>query len=198
MVTPLQHKIYEFVRDYIHHHEYSPSLEEIARGIGISPKSISLISRGIHALVAAGRLKFATKGYRNIHLPDQMTDSLPILGYVASGSPIEPLTERSLNMATLLQGNQHFVLQVKGDAMADENIVDGDFVICKRAEQAQEGDMVVALLNQRETTLKRISYQFSGRITLIPANTQLKPRSYLPQQVQIQGVFVGIMRLKDQ
>lgn len=197
MTTPLQHKIYEYIRQYIESLGYSPSLEEIARGIGISPKSISLVSRHIHALVAEGKLGFHKKGYRNIQIVENDDFSLPLLGRIAAGSPIEAIENRqSLDFSAFLKSDQHFVLEVKGDSMIDEGIFDGDFVICKHRKHAHEGEIVVALIDEQDATLKRLSYKIQDRITLIPANPALKPKAYLPHRVQVQGVFAGLLRLK--
>lgn len=199
MVTPLQQKIYKFIQVFIEEKGFSPSLSEIAKGIGISPNSISLISRSIHALVGAGLLKFHKKGYRNISiegLPKSL--SLPVIGRIAAGNPIEALENREvLDLVPLLLNTDHYLLQIKGDSMLEEGILDGDFVICKQMQQAREGDIVVALIDQQDATLKRISYQIRDRITLIPANPALKPKAYLPNRVQIQGVLVGLLRLRQ-
>jgi len=198
MVTPAQHKIYEYIRLYLDQHGYSPSLEEIARGIGISPNSISLISRNIHALVAAGQLKFHKKGYRNIQVVEVGNDfSLPLMGRIAAGSPIEAIeNKQTIDLSPLLKGENQFVLEVRGNSMVEEGILDGDFVICKQAKHAHEGEIVVALVDDQDATLKRISYKIQDRVTLIPANPDLKPKAYLPHRVQIQGIFVGLLRLK--
>lgn len=203
MLTPLQQKIYAFVQDYINQHAHSPSLTQIASGIGISSKSISLISRHIHALVETGHLSFHKKGYRNIQITNSASTStsdftLPLLGKIAAGTPIEALENRqTIDLAPLLKDSSHYVLQVKGDSMIEEGIFDGDFVICKQAQRAQEGEIVVALIDQQEATLKRLSYKISDRITLIPANPTLKPKAYLPQRVQIQGIYIGLLRLQN-
>jgi repressor LexA len=197
VTTPLQEKIYEYIRQYLNEQDYSPSLEEVARGIGISPNSISLISRHIHALVADGRLKFHKKGYRNLQLVERDDFSLPLLGRIAAGTPIEAIeTRQSIDFSGLLKANDHFVLEVKGDSMVGEGIFDGDYVICKPAKQAHEGEIVVALIDEQDATLKRISYKIQDRVTLIPANPALKPKAYLPHRVQVQGVFAGLLRLK--
>jgi repressor LexA len=197
MTTPLQQKIYEYIRLYIEQQGYSPSLEEVARGIGISPNSISLVSRHIHALVAEGRLKFHKKGYRNIQVVENHDFSLPYLGRIAAGTPIEAIeNKQSIDFSALLKADNHFVLEVKGDSMVEEGILDGDFVICKQTKQAHEGEIVVALIDEQDATLKRISYKIKDRITLIPANPELKPKAYLPHRVQVQGEFVGLLRLK--
>lgn len=196
-VTPLQHKIYNFIRHYLDQNGYSPALAEIAQGIGISPKSISLISRSIHALVKAGQLTFDKKGYRNINIIHANRLSLPLLGRIAAGMPIAAIENKQLiDVGALLQGENHFILEVAGDSMIGEGIFDGDLVICKHMDHAHEGDIVVALIDQQEATLKRLSYKIQNRITLIPANPTLKPKAYLPQRVHIQGVFVGLLRLK--
>lgn len=199
MVTPVQQKVYEFIQSYIAQHHYSPSLQEVARGIGISPNSISLISRSIHALVDAGLLKFHKKGYRNIQIAEmaQADFALPLMGRIAAGVPIEAIEDKqTIDLSTIFKNDNHFVLEVKGDSMIEEGIFDGDLVICKHTPKAHEGDIVVALLDQQEATLKRISYQIKDRVTLIPANPNLKPKAYLAHRVQVQGVFVGLLRLR--
>lgn len=196
-MTPIQRKIYEYTRQHIAQHGYSPSLQEIACGIGISPNSISLVSRHIHALVAAGQLKFHKKGYRNIQVVGGDEFSLPLMGRIAAGVPIEAIENRqSIDLAPLLKGEDHFALEVKGDSMVEEGILDGDWVICKQASRAREGDVVVALIDEQDATLKRISYKIADRITLIPANAALKPKAYLSHRVRVQGVFIGLLRLK--
>lgn len=198
-MTPLQHKIYGFIRQYTLEQGYAPSLAEIAQGIGISPKSVSLISRNIHALAEAGELKLGAKGYRNIEIVGggEAGLTLPLMGRIAAGTPIEAIeSKQEIDLTGMLQGNDNYMLQVKGDSMIDEGIFDGDLVICRQANQAREGDIVVALIERQEATLKRISYKIRDRITLIPANPTLKPKAYLPQHVQVQGIFVGLLRLK--
>lgn len=196
MVTPVQQRVYEYIQGHISEHGYSPSLSEVARGIGISPKSISLISRSIHALVDAGRLKFDKKGYRKVQVTKEGLLSLPLLGRIAAGRPIEAVEERNhIDIAGLLPDENCFALEVCGDSMKDEGIFDGDLVICRQTPTAHEGDIVVALIDNQEATLKRVSFRIAERVTLIPANPAFKPKAYLPHRVQIQGVFVGLLRL---
>lgn len=198
MATPLQQKVYDYIHHYLSEHGYSPALSEIAHGIGISPNSISLISRSIHALREQGRLKFCKKGYRNLQVVEtEEAFSLPLMGRIAAGTPIEAIEDKqSIDFRSLLSGKNQFVLEVKGDSMIDEGIWDGDLVICQSTRQAAENDIVVALIDQQEATLKRLSYKIKDHITLIPANPHLKPKAYPPQRVQIQGVLMGLLRLK--
>jgi repressor LexA len=197
-MTPQQTKIIFFIREFIQQNGYSPSLTEIAQGIGISPKSISLISRHIHALAAAGKLNFHKEGYRNLSIPtSENSFSLPLVGKIAAGSPIEAIeNNQHLDLQAIFHQDQHYVLEVRGDSMVEEGIKDGDFVICKRTKNANEGDIVVALIDNQVATLKRISYKVKNKITLLPANVALKPSIYAPEQVQVQGVFTGLLRLK--
>src|SRR4051812_10625296 len=124
MVTPLQHKIYEFIRQYKEEHGYAPTLVEITEGIGISPKSISLVSRSIHALAASGRLKISNRGYRNIEVVlDPEGKSLPLLGRIAAGEPIEAFEDkRIICLGDVLGGPGRFALEVKGDSMIEDGI----------------------------------------------------------------------------
>lgn len=195
MVTPLQQKIFEYIESYIEAQGYSPSLVEIAKGIGISPKSVSLVSRSIHALVDAGRLRFAKKGYRNLQIVEDEHDALPLVGRIAAGSPIEAIEDQqTINLCGWLGDKNHFALQVRGDSMVEEGIFDGDYVVCRQARQANEGDIVVALVDGNEATLKRISFKGKGSVTLIPANPAYQPQTYLPGRVDIQGIYVGLLR----
>lgn len=198
MVTPLQHKIYDFICRYIKQHDYSPSLAEIAKGIGISVHSVSLISRSIRALVAEGRLILGEKGYRRVAIPRSGSSdcfSVPLMGRIAAGEPIEALPDEGYLDLSCFMREDHFALQVKGDSMIGEGIFDGDFVILQKANQAAEGEIVVALIDQQEVTLKRVSYQLKGWVSLIPAHPTLKPKLYPPQRVQVQGILVGLVRL---
>ena len=193
MVTPTQHRIYQFIQDYLRKNGYAPSLIEIARGIGV--KSKSLIHRYVHALQEQGMLEFATKGYRRIRLPEA-ANGIPLLGRIADGKPIEAITNvESVPINEMLIGENRYALQVKGDSMIDEGILDGDIVICDKRDTAREGEIVVALIDQQEATLKKIHFSKDKKIILIPANSSHKPMTYSPTRVQIQGVFMGLLRL---
>jgi repressor LexA len=195
MVTPTQHKIYHFIKQYLDKHDYAPSLQEIAHGIGI--KSRSLISRYVHALEKTGLLELADEGHRKIRLISSNDDmALPLVGKIAAGLPIEAVTQHDhLVLKDLLVGEGRYALLVKGDSMINEGILDGDIVICEKREQAQEGEIVVALIDNQEATLKRIHFTDDGKITLIPANSSYTAQIYAAQRVNIQGVFVGLLRL---
>ena len=199
MTTPQQRKIYEFIGQYTEEQGYSPTFEEIAKGIGLSPRSVSLISRSVQALIKSGWLTAQKKGSRRSVWPSKPPKfSFPLLGRIAAGSPIEAIADNHqlVDLSVLFKGDNHFMLEIKGDSMVEEKIFDGDFVICKRSDRAEEGDIVAALIDQQDATLKRLSYQLKGMVTLIPANANLKPKAYPLHRIQIQGVFVATMRFK--
>jgi repressor LexA len=120
---------------------------------------------------------------------------LPMLGYVAAGSPIEAVvgTETIAVPEDLVGKRDTYVLRVKGDSMIDEQIKDGDFVIVEDRRTADDGEMVIALLGGADVTLKKL-YRENGRIRLQPANPAMQPIVAMPDQVQVQGVVVGVMR----
>lgn len=194
MTTPTQFKIYEYVTQFIQEHGFAPSLQEIAVGIGISPRSLSLVSRYLRALEQDGLLKIGKSGYRKAQLLSSMR--LPLVGRIAAGVPIEAIPEADvIDVAAFLEMDDIYVLEVKGDSMIEEGIWDGDNVICQRQNTAKENDIVVALIDNQDATLKRINFKSQGKIILVPANSKLKPQTYPANRVQIQGVFIGLLRL---
>lgn len=200
MVTPTQHKILNFIKKYIAQKGYSPSLIEIAEGIGIRSKS--LISRYVHALVDADLLELEPGQYRQIRLKESFNKPLlPLIGRIAAGRPIEALSSNEqLDVKELLQNKnqpERYALQVKGDSMIDEGIWDGDIILCESRANAKNGDIVVALIDNQEATLKRIQYHPNRTITLWPANTALQPINYAADRIRIQGIFIGLLRLQN-
>ena len=194
MATPFQTKVYYFLSEHIRENNCSPSFAEITHAMGISPRSKSLITRSLRALEKEGKLTLAKQG-RQLSL-SLTTKDLPLLGRISAGQPIEAIsTSQSIDMATLFQGGNQFALEVKGTSMIDEGIWDGDIIICKKSDSAKEGDIVVALIDQHNTTLKRISYKMKDMITLVPANVELKPRAYIPERISIQGIYIGLIRM---
>ena len=120
---------------------------------------------------------------------------MPFLGYIAAGRPIEAIGHREeMEIPMTLQGTSDtYVLQVKGDSMVEEGILDGDWVVIEHRAHAQNGEIVVALIDGQEATLKRIEHK-PGEVVLYPANSHMAAMSYPPDRVQIQGVLVGQMR----
>lgn len=193
MATHFQANLYQFLSDYIEQHDSSPSYADITAAMGISPHSKSLITRSLRALEKEGKLILSKAGRRL--LISLSTKQVPLLGRISAGTPIEAIPENQfIDLSNLFQGSDRFALQVKGTSMIDEGILDGDVIICKKTNVANEGDIVVALVDHHHVTLKRLSYKVSGMITLIPANPILKPRAYAPERIYIQGIYIGLIR----
>ena len=120
---------------------------------------------------------------------------IPLLGRIAAGQPIEAIEGRDeLNLADFLMSSDRFALQVAGNSMIDAGILDGDTVIIRQQQTATNGDIVVALIDGIEATLKRLKKLPDGMILLMPENKFMEPKVYLAQRVQIQGVVVGQLR----
>ena len=196
MTTPTQYKIYQFVTQFIQERGFAPSLNEIAIGIGISPRSLSLVSRYLKALEQDGLLSMGKTGYRKIQLKSSPGVNLPLLGRIAAGSPIEAVARNeTIDFLELFGKEDLYALEVKGDSMIEEGIFEGDKVICRRQDTAKENDIVVALIDNENATLKRIHFKPAGNVTLTPANVNLQPQIYPAHRVQVQGIFVGLLRL---
>ncbi|MCG8429103.1 MAG: transcriptional repressor LexA, partial [Chromatiales bacterium] len=122
-------------------------------------------------------------------------DELPMLGYIAAGRPIEAINhQETMQVPDFLRTEKPcYVLTVKGDSMIEEGIFDGDQIIIEQRNSARNGEIVVALIDGADATLKRIE-QTPGKVVLHPANASMKPMHYAPEQVEIQGILVGQMR----
>jgi repressor LexA len=196
MLTATQHKTLDFIRQYLATQGYAPSLEEIAKGIGIRSKGTA--HRHVQALAKAGHVRLIAGRKRGIQLTAEPADSslrLPLLGRIAAGRPIEAIPDQeSLDLIDYLLGPDRYALQVKGDSMIEAGILDGDLVIVKRQEHADDNQIVVALIDGEEATLKRLRHQPDGRILLLAENPRLLPLSYAAERVRIQGVLVGQLR----
>ena len=196
MLTATQHKTLNFIRRYLAKQGYAPSLIEIAAGIGIRSKGTA--HRHVQALAEAGCLRLIPGRKRGIELTGEPPDakpSLPLLGRIAAGRPIEAITDQeSLNLADYFLGPDRYALQVKGDSMIEAGILDGDMVIVKRQDTADDNAIVVALIDGEEATLKRLKHDQDGRIMLLAENPRMPPLSYPAERVEIQGVLVGQLR----
>ncbi|MCU7918456.1 MAG: transcriptional repressor LexA [Candidatus Thiodiazotropha sp. (ex Epidulcina cf. delphinae)] len=196
MLTATQHKTLTFIRRYLKRRGYAPSLDEIAEGIGITSKGTA--HRHVQALAEAGRIRLIAGRKRGIALVEEEEASklsLPLLGAIAAGSPIEAIAGQDrLDLADYLLGDNRYALQVKGDSMIDIGILDGDLVIIERCDTADDHAIVVALIDDEEATLKRLKRLKSGRIKLIAENPDIPPMIYAAKRVRIQGVLVGQLR----
>lgn len=194
-----QKQILGFLKQYIDKYGYSPTLGEIAEAIGVS--SLATIHEHLGALSQKGVIKRFDGAVRGIELLDQKISSalagieLPILGFIAAGQPIMAYTDPDASIQvtpSMLSGKKRsYVLQVKGDSMIEDGILDGDHVIIEEQETANDGDIVVALLDNGLATLKRF-FREPDRIRLEPANSSMAP--IYATDVKVQGKCVGVIR----
>lgn len=195
-LTDRQRAVYEFIRAYIQRCGYGPKLREIAQHLGI--RSRGTVHRYVRAVVDAGLIEIRRDRARGIHLraPDLVQGVLPLLGRIAAGRPIEAIPgEEQLSLHASLAAPHRYALCVQGDSMIEAGILDGDFVIVDAHARARDGDIVVALIDTREATLKRLQRHRDGSIGLHPANAALTSMRYPAERVQLQGVVVGQLRV---
>ncbi len=194
--TPRQTALLTFIRDYMHKHGYSPTLDEIAAEFDISKVTVfehltTLEDRGL-----VRREKHKARSLElspHLELPDERPGRLRLLGRIAAGSPIEAIEQPEVVDLDEMFTSRHdtYVLEVQGDSMIDDHITDGDLVVVEQRTNPVNGETVVALLNNGEATLKRF-YREKGRIRLQPANPAYPP-IFLPD-VRVQGVVIGVVR----
>jgi repressor LexA len=195
MLSDRQQDTYRFIRNYIVRHGRAPLLSEIAEGLGIRSKGV--IHRYVQALADDGLIALQPGRHRGITLTDEQAAEpvLPLLGRIAAGQPIEAIPgQDEVNLAEFFMGPDRFLLKVQGDSMIEAGILDGDMVVVERCEQADDGEVVVALIDSEEATLKRLQNNRDGTVTLQPANSSLSPMRYAAGRVAIQGRVIGQLR----
>ena len=201
-VTAKQRRIYEFIRRYIAANQEPPTIAEIGRQFQMSsPASVHSI---LSALQREGLIKRIPNVSRGIEVVEQASNNgedneIPLLGIVAAGQPIEAiLTHDTVPVPKDMQGRgRTFALRVRGDSMIEENIQDGDIIIVASQKTAENGQMVVALIDGNYATVKKF-YREPDFIRLEPANPQFKPIFIkTPERIQIQGIVRGLIRKYD-
>jgi repressor LexA len=196
-VTRRQKEVLDFISGFVQRNGYSPSFEEIAHGLNL--RSLATVHKHITNLQNKGLLLRAHNRSRSIDvLPPRSKakagERFPLMGRIAAGLPIESMENaESISLGDIVGAREVFALQVRGESMRDEHILDGDFVFVERTQTAREGDIIVALVRGAETTLKR--YYIEGNmVRLQPSNVEMDP-IYVPAgQVAIQGRVLGILR----
>ncbi len=217
MLTAKQHELLMFIHGRLGRTGVSPSFDEMREALDLKSKS------GVHRLISAleergfiRRLPNRARALEILKLPDVRpsnvtplrapeaarspapandTIDLPLHGRIAAGTPIEALqgTESFSVPAALLGPGEHYALEVSGDSMVEEGILDGDFALIRKAETARDGEIVVALIDEEEATLKTFRHE-GNMIRLDPANRQYEPQRYAPDRVKIQGRLAGLIR----
>lgn len=216
MLTKKQHELLTYIHERLAEGGVSPSFEEMKEALDLKSKS------GVHRLISAleergfiRRLPNRARALEVTRMPDakagaasspqpvappQAANSndvveIPLHGRIAAGTPIEALqgTESLPVPAALLGPGEHYALQVAGDSMVEEGILDGDYALIRKTDTARDGEIVVALIDNEEATLKTFRREGS-MIRLDPANRRYDPQRYRPDQVQVQGRLAGLLR----
>jgi repressor LexA len=203
-ITKRQRQVYDFIHDFVQEHGYSPSFEEIGAGLDLS--SLATVHKHISNLERKGLLKrdynrsrsidlLPVRGlYRKVPKPAPVELALPLAGRIAAGQPIEAVQQgETISLGDITRSKDVYVLQVKGESMRDEHIVDGDYVLVEKASTARDGEIVVALVEGYDATLKRL-YREGTKIRLQPSNSTMNPIVVPAKSVQVQGRVIGVLR----
>ena len=196
-LTDRQREVLDYIQRTVEAREVAPTLREISEHFGFS--STASAQKHVALLVAKGLLHKTKHQKRGLELSDEFVGAapqLPLLGTVAAGTPIESW-EGDDTVAVppdMLRRGDHYVLKVRGDSMVDDGIHDGDLVVVQRRNRAADGEVVVALVDRTETTLKRLFRPDPATVRLEPANPSVAPLVVAADRVLIQGVVVGLLR----
>jgi repressor LexA len=203
-LTKRQKEVLDFLVTFMNKNGYSPSFEEIARSLKLT--SLATVHKHISTLERKG---FVRRGYnqsRSIEvtqLPkpvrtqvlDRHTVEIPLAGRIAAGKPLEAIEDRdTLSLGEFARSDKTFALQVKGSSMVEDHILNGDYVVVEPTQVANPGEIVVALIDGEEATLKRFYREAGGKIRLQPANSEMDPIIVPAANVKIQGRVVGVLR----
>jgi repressor LexA len=197
-LTRRQKEILDYLGRHIERKGYAPTIEEIGDHFGLS--SLATVHKHLTNLQEKGLIKRAWNRSRALELvPTQVVVravELPLLGRVAAGTPIEAVqsTETIFVPEDMVGKKSTYVLQVKGDSMIEEQIRDGDYVIVEDRTTARDGEMVIALLQGENVTLKKLYREGGGKVRLQPANSRMKPIFVDQDDVRVQGVVIGVLR----
>lgn len=201
ILTRRQQEIYQYLQDHIPNMPHPPTLDELCSHLGL--KSRGSLHKQIQALIAAGLIEPMNNMRRGVRLVQQdvvpdaanHANNLPLYGTIAAGQPIEAINNPdTIEVPSNLRTEKPcYVLNVKGNSMVEEGILDGDWVVIEQRDQARNGEIVVALIDESEATLKRLEQQ-DGQVILHPANGNMQAMYYHASQVRIQGVLIGQMR----
>lgn len=194
-LTKRQKSIFQFIEDYLEANDYSPSLEEIGAHFGIA--SMNGVHKHLKVLEERGYIRRMSNKARSIQIvaEEQERHTLPLLGYIAAGQPIEAVAspEEVEVPEYLMKKGEHYILEVEGESMIDHHIQNGDRVVIQKSDHANNGETVVALIDGENATLKQY-YREGRRIRLQPANSTMEPIYVEESRLRIQGILVGLIR----
>lgn len=202
-ITKRQRQVYDFIADFVQRNNYTPSYQEIGDGLGLS--SLATVHKHISNLERKGLLNRDYNRSRSIDLlppKGRMKQAmsvntgmlLPLLGRIAAGQPIEAIERpETISLADFVRSKEVFVLEVRGESMQDEAILSGDYVLVEKTKTAHNGDIVVALVEGSDATLKRF-YREGDKIRLQPSNARMKAIMVHAKDCDIQGRVIGVLR----
>jgi repressor LexA len=203
-LTKRQKEVLNYLVGFINKNGYSPSFEEIARALKLT--SLATVHKHLSTLEKKGYIRRGYNQSRSIEvvqLPkpirEQVLDrhvvELPLAGRIAAGHPLEAVeTNETISLADFARGQNTFVLQVKGESMRDDHILDGDYIVVEQTQVANPGEIVVALVGEDDATVKRFYREPGGKVRLQPANSAMAPIVVQGSDVKIQGRVVGVLR----
>jgi repressor LexA len=203
-LTRRQKQVLDVIAGFVDENGYSPSYEEIARGLNLA--SLATVHKHISALTTKNYLKRGFNQSRSLELgPKYLQENrrhaervlleIPLLGRIAAGQPVESTEQRAtLSFADFVGSAATFALEVRGESMIDDHICDGDMILLERVGEVSNGDIVVALVRGAETTLKRFYREPGDIVRLQPANAALQPILVPAADVQIQGRLLAVLR----
>lgn len=202
MLTEKQIRVLRYFRDYRRERGIAPTLDEAAQALGVSKITIHEHLNQLTKKGAIHRDKAKARAVAILHDPDAKDEpvtqrtapSIPLVGMIAAGRPIEAIEDRQdIPLTDLVPtGDRMYLLRVRGKSMIEDHIDDGDLVVVERRETAADGDIVVAILDDEEATLKRFYRESNGMIRLQPANSTMEP--IFTSRVQLRGVVRGVIR----
>jgi repressor LexA len=204
-LTKRQKDVLDFIVDFVEENGYSPSYEELAHGLKLA--SLATVHKHIQALESRNYLRRLFNQSRSLEVSPKYVQErrrsrqttraaeVPLAGKIAAGAPVEAIEgQDTLQFADFAGKGDTFALQVTGESMIEDHILSGDYVLVEKTPQAKDGEIVVALVDGRETTLKRIYHDPDGRIRLQPANSSMQPIIVEAANVQVQGRVLAVLR----
>ena len=193
MLTSKQLAVLGVIRAFIQKEQRQPTLEEIGKKLGIGR---STVHKHVRALIRTEHLQECSGKFAYTYPSEEIEQgSLPYLGRIAAGRPIEAVVDQQqINLARLFCGAGRYVLKIHGDSMIEAGICDEDYIVIRKQQTANPGSIVVALVEGREATLKYYYPQASGMVELKPANQEMQTMLYPADQIVIQGVLIGVFR----
>ena len=203
-LTKRQKEVLDYLVSFLNKNGYSPSFEEMAKGLKLT--SLATVHKHLTTLERKGYVRRGYNQSRSIEvlqLPKPVKDQvierhlveLPLVGRIAAGRPLEAVEEKeTISLGDFARGQNTYVLQVKGDSMKDDHILDGDFIVVEQTQVANPGEIVVALIGNEEATLKRLFREPGGKVRLQPANSQMQPIVVPATDIKVQGRVVGVLR----